>query len=315
MRIRESGWGVFLAVLPFSPFIFRPNLDLWHSQTIWAQGCVFMLLALSYMQAQHREPVNRPLALWIGWVALSTLYIWAQTVITKGVYPVQILPGLLHMLILLFFYQVAVKTLDSWSIEQIFQWVCWSGLLMMAYCAVQYLGLDQFFDDLEVGSRSHNIVGSIGNPTHLGTYMALLTPMYLMQKRWRWKLAAVASTFIVFWTFSAGAIIGLACGLLIYGWLSYKKYRWMLLSITVLGIIAMFQVRPDLIALNGRLEPWQQFYRFFEAKPITGFGAGFIYEQSKLNTLEIMNNWRHVHNEYFQMAIEHGLIGLGIIFY
>jgi len=48
-------------------------------------------------------------------------------------------------------------------------------------------------------------------------------------------------------------------------------------------------------------------------KPITGHGTGYVYELSKVTPPgHILYIWRHVHNEFLQLWLEQGLIGLSL---
>ena len=312
MSIGQIGWGLFLFGLPFSHFIFRPGLDLWHSQSLWAQGCVLTLFGLSYMGHPQRETKNAPLGAWIIWISLLALHGFTMTTVTHKVYPLVMLPSLLHWMVIVMFYQAALRSLDSMTVKRLLKAIAYAGLLVMAYCVLQLLNLDQFFSDLG-GKKTVNMVGTIGNPSHLGSYLALLIPIFWLQEKRRWKVAAAAAAILCVISHSAGAIIALAGGALFYVCYRHPKQRVKALSLAFVALIGVLIFGREFISFNGRIEPWQEFYKFFQQRPITGLGTGFIFEIAKEPKLEIMRGWRHVHNEYFQVAIEQGLIGLGIL--
>ena len=101
-----------------------------------------------------------------------------------------------------------------------------------------------------------------------------------------------------------------------WAWHSNRKWLWVVGIASLAGLVWLL-THLDLFNPHGRLKAWGMFYQMFQRRPITGLGAGSIMEFSRTITdgTNFFYGWRHVHMEFFQAAIEYGIIGLGIIFW
>ena len=308
MTIREVGWTVFLVGLPFAHFLFRP-LDLWHGQAIWSQGWILALFALSLGSDGRKISPNRPLAAFIAWIGLVSLWMWVHTMTTQKIYPVPMLQGLMHLVLLLLAYQAAVTTWTTEFIGLLTRRMVWVGVAVIGYGLLQLMNLDQFLNSLE-GTKKDELVGTIGNPTHLSAQMSLLAPLLLL---WcPWALIGVLVIFSV--TQSLGGQLACLVALAWWGWHQERKWLWVAGGLSLLGGLWVW-LHPGLLNPHGRLKAWGIFYQMFQSRPITGLGPGSIMEFSRTITdgTNFFYGWRHVHNEFFQAAIEYGVIGLGLI--
>ena len=319
MSLGRAGWAIFLAGLPFSPFLFR-GLDLWHMQTAWAQAWTFALFSLSLYRVQHiRIYENKPFAAWILWTGFWFLFTWYGFIAQSKVYPLGMLQGLFHCLVIVLFYMAFVRTWTFRTFETVLKAIAYSGLLILLYCVVQLLNLDQFFHSIDKMDHSDVMVGTIGNPSHLGTHLALLVPVFAYHKGRFWTIAALISGVLVVMSQSVGALLALCAGICWMIWFTSKKGSVVLFVIGITAFVWLLFFNKDYLNPHGRIEAWQYFWKIFSApsggKPVTGQGVGFIMEISKTVTSGPIFQWRHVHNEFFQLAIEQGLIGLGIMFW
>jgi len=317
MRRREIGWAIFLAGLPFSPFIFFQTLDLWHSEALWAQSWVILLFALSLGSNVSRSWItNKPLAALIIWAAAVFLWKWNTTMLKMNIYPLPMLMGMGHLFIIVLFYLTAIRTWSFRTIQVLLKWIGVSGALVLAYCIVQLLNLDQFLNNIDSWTKEDALVGTIGNPSHLGTQLALLTPVFFYNKGWYWKVLGFTSIGVAVATGSTGALVALGIGLCYLLWF-YNRWASGLLSLCGVGALSYLVIyKSNLVDFNGRLDAWSEFFKMFKHEPITGKGLGFIMENSRQDIPNtILLKWRHVHLEYFQVAIELGLIGLSLLFW
>ena len=314
MRIREVGWALFLAGLPFAHFLW-PKLDLSHAQATWSALWLAILWAASFGQPQRLGVPNRPLGLWIGWVALTTWWAWLQTVLIKEVYPTPLLMGLVHAMLLVIFYQLIAQTWTVKTLQEVCRWIARACLVVMGYCLLQMANLDQFLNSIDTDLRAHDVVvGTIGNPSQLGLYLALCLPVLLAQPAMRWRWAVGLCVGLVLLTKSAVAVVS---GFLVFGWWAcWQKPRWrMPLAVAVsLGFLWVC-VHLSFLNPSGRLDAWQEFYRLTKSRLITGWGFGFVYHLSTTisDRASPIFQWRHVHNAYFQTLIELGVVGLGLV--
>jgi hypothetical protein len=313
MSRREFSWVIFLAGLPFAHFLFRP-LDLWHGQALWAQGWIVLLMAYSLGQSSKHltTRANVPLGWFVAWVGMMSLVMWVNAMKTQNVYPIALLPYLMHLLLLVWFYQAAMMT---WTVEfltVLLRWMARAGVIVIVYCFLQALQLDQFLKSVDNHSISV-VVGTIGNPSHLAIQLAILIPLFLLQNRWYWKGWALVAFGLLLMTHSAG---GQVSALIALWWWALRRQQQLIPLMALFTIIVLLFVVRHPTTLNpfGRFEAWAKFNEFFRQQPITGMGPGFIMEISKgIPKESVIYHWRHTHCEFFQIAIEYGLIGFGLI--
>jgi len=257
--------------------------------------------------------LNKPLALLIGWIGLRTLFLWTVIVKTQHVYPLTMLQGLMHILVIVLCYQALVSTWVPETAVRVLRAMAWSGVAVMAYCTIQLLSLDQFFMQTDHATFDA-FVGTIGNPSHLAAQLAMLLSLFLLQPGWFWKTMAACAGVLLFRTGSAG---GQVAGMLVLGWWALRHNRIWLWAWGAGVLVGVWTIatHPQWLNPYGRVDVWKLFYAIFDQKgisgPITGFGPGFLAELSRTipSAEHPLWQWRHVHNEYFQMAIEWGLIG------
>ena len=313
MRIREVGWVVFLAGLPFAHFV-RHDLDMWSAHTWWAQGWILVLWGIACALGL-RTGSNRPLAWWLGWVGLSAWQLWHTIMVTQKVFPSAILLGLIHVLFIVLFYQAVMTYWTTTTVQQVCRAMALVGMVILVYGLLQLGSLDQFYQNLD-RSPKDVLVGTMGNPSHFGSYLAFVLPLLLLQREWWWWPVRAVALGLLLVANSVGAWVSAMTVLLWCGWFWYRTlWKW-LLAVILLGSLGLWVLHPgNVLNPYGRLEAWSAFWKIFATgKPITGMGIGFIRElamQSKHGSP--LFQWHHVHLEWFQIAIEQGIIGLGLV--
>lgn len=313
MSLGQLGWIGFLAGLPFAHFVLHGGLDIWQAQTTWAQGWLLGLLALSGGTARHL-PANRPLVGWLTWVGVLTLSIWTVTIQHTKTYPLSLLMPILHIVFLWLFYHLAVSTWTPALRARLWTALAWSGALLVGYGVLQRLGLDQFYVNLDDRRPGHDVlVGTIGNPTHFGSHLALLMPLLLYQRAWAWRAVAGVAALVLLATKSATAL--LALWVVVSVWLAWRHPRgWRLLAgsllVGLLLVVGLWIVRPSFFNLGGRWAVWNAFADSAIERPITGWGLGSVMEASRSITSGPLYKWRHVHQEGLQIVLEQGIVGV-----
>ena len=314
MSLRELGWVVFLAGLPFAHLLNR-SLDIWHGHDLWVKGWVVILFAsaLGAQQTVRNWKANRPLACFVIWVGISTLYVWTVVMTKQKIYPINMLPSVFHLLIILLFYVSALMTWTTQSLSRLLRIMAWVGVVILLYCGLQLLSMDQFFHDLDTGISKDQLVGTIGNPTHLAIHLALLLNLFLLQPGWFWRGCALVSLVLILVTKSLGG--QLAAFAVICWWVWHRRRTCFLPLVIGCGVVGGLYglSHPSMFNPNGRWAAWAEFFEVFMEKPITGAGLGFVMELSRHVEEGSIFQWRHVHNEYFQVALECGVIGLGLL--
>lgn len=316
MRWGEVGWVLFLAGLPFSHFLNR-SLNIWHGHALYAQSCLLVLWAASFTVSKATKP-NWPLACWVLWVGSLTLWLWTNGIIQSKTYPLPILLGAIHVVFLLMFYHAAMTHWTIQTFDTLFLWMARVGVLVLAYCGLQLLNLDQFFNYVDTSKSRDVLVGTMGNPSHLGSYLACLVPLLLFRhgKRWLGIFLGCAGLliFLLLTEKTVGGPLAAVGAVLWCCWHWARKWFWA--SLGVVGLLGLWALtRTNILNDSGRWAAWGAFYDVFQHKPILGLGLGFISELSHQITSPShpLFQWRHVHNEFFQIAIEQGVIGLSLV--
>lgn len=314
MRKWEVAWAILLGGLPFSPFLFRPHLDIWHAQTLWVHIGIISLLGLWLWDGAAKLSPAKPLAAWAAWTGLTVLMAWTQLMIKSKLYPLPMAMGLLHVLGIILLITIATSTWTPATISMLSKVIAISGVIVLGYCLLQLGNMDEFFASKDESVRTDALVGTIGNPTHLAAYLSMLLPVLWSQpgKRW-WAAGSLCLLILLLCKSTTGLVAAMASTLIVLYFQDQRLWKITLL-ISIFGFIFLLLNRADILNAHGRWEAWQAFWAYFENKPITGNGLGFVMAASgAIKEGSPIFQWRHVHNELFQLAIEQGIIGLGII--
>jgi hypothetical protein len=310
MGLREVAWIIFLGGLPFSPFIFRPHFDIWHAQTAWVHIWIMLLFGINFFYPSKQTTRNFPLGAWIIWIGGTTLWLWTSVIIKQKLYPAPLLMPFLHCLIPAFFYLAFLQVWSHDNLKLMLRYIAYAGVIVIVYGFLQIANLDQFFRNLDGGAD--RLVGTIGNPNHFAIYLAMLVPIFAIQSHWIWRFWIATALILIILCDSTAGILATG-GMAIWCLWSWKRH-WLWFLAAAIGLWAIYAfLYRDPLNPSGRLEAWGTFWELFEKKPITGLGSGFISQLSRSTSNGSILGWRHIHNEYFQVAIEQGIIGLMIL--
>ncbi|MSR87953.1 MAG: hypothetical protein EXS69_02200 [Candidatus Zambryskibacteria bacterium] len=215
--------------------------------------------------------------------------------------------------------------------------------LMVLYCLLQIFGLKT------INQGGVRVDGTLGNAIYLSVYMLFhifvaLLFLYRGRKnvalRWVYGLLILAQTFILYYTATRGAIIGLIGGLLVAAILnirnvedsSVRKTSVAVLFglVILLGSFALFRgadfvksspvlsrfssLTTSEIKTQGRYFVWPMAVDGLKEHPILGWGQeNFIYVFQKYYRPEMyqLEPWfDRAHNIFLDWAIAGGLLGL-----
>ena len=286
-------------------------MDLWHGQGHFFQvGLLFIFCWSFFEKPRCVQVLNKPLGIFTLWAGLVTSYWWVRVFTETQNYPIKIFLPFFNFLCFLLFYKLSIEYLDKEKIEKILNWLKYSIILMLFYCVLQYLKLDEFFKGL---SNHDELVGTIGNSSHLAGYLAIVQPLFFEKKLLNILALVLLWLIILLANSASGVIVGL--GVILF-WLFMQKDKIYasLGSIGTFGIISIIILKfSNFFTFSHRLELWKLAFETFKNKAITGFGLGSVGVM-KLKVLQSgASIWRHLHNEYYQVTFELGIIGLGLI--
>ncbi len=296
---------IFIFLIPWGNFFFK-QADIWHAQGQFFQVGLLVLFCWSFFEKpRFVHSVNRPLGAFILWAGLVTSCLWITQFTKTQHYPIKIFLPFFNLLCFVLFYKICLEYLDKDSIDKIFKWFRYSIIALLFYCVLQYLQLDQFFKGL--GDHQDELVGTIGNPSHLAGYLALVSPLFFNKKG---VLPLILLWIIILLTDSAtGLLTGFSVTLF---WLFMQKKTKLLaygLCSGIVGLCVILAKLPEFFTSSHRLELWSLSYQTFKQKAITGFGLG-SFGLIKFDLQTPSSVWRHAHSEPYQVAFELGIIGL-----
>jgi hypothetical protein len=298
----------FFCLLPWGSFFFRQT-DLWHSTGQFVQVGILVLFCYSFFEKPKRvQPLNKPLGSFLCWAGLVTAYGWITVFAETQHYPIKIFMPFFNLLCLVWLYKLIVEYLDSTNIERILKWLKYSIILLLLYCTLQYLELDEFFKG--INDTGDQLVGTIGNPMHLAGLLAILQPLCF--KKSRENILALILLWILILTI--GSATGLVTGIaVVLFWLWFKNKRNFIifsgLSFGLLGYLLL--IHPTFFGNSDRFRVWGLVWKAIKNKFITGFGLG-TFGLSNIGSTGNFH-WQHVHNGYLQAIFELGIIGLVLI--
>ena len=306
---------ILLVGLPFSHFLFN-KFDIWSAQGLFFQLGILVIFGCSFfLKSKNRQVKNYPLGVFLLWSGLITIFYWMIYSLKLKQYPIMIFLPFFNLLCVVLFYKLAIEYLTEKDIEKILKGLSISVFVVLCYCLLQIFNLDQFYtavydkQGLPLGHIGDDaLVGTIGNSTHLAGYLAICQPLFFKKNLFN-IIALLILWFVIIMTKSASGLC-VALAVLWFYLLLKKQYKWVLF-ITIICLIPTtlyWQRIPEFIDPAGRLSIWNILLKIFKTRPITGWGLGMV----RAMNIKEAGNWSHAHNEYLQVAVELGIIGLGI---
>ncbi len=181
-------------------------------------------------------------------------------------------------------------------------------------------------------------------PNHFGNALAMLFPvaltlLLLPEAGFPLRLMSVyffvLAAPVMYWTQSRsswiGVLGGVAATLFLLAW--RKSRKWMLLALILipLGVAAVgaaawatlpaVRERVGAVLENheqsggSRLQSWRDTPAMIQDKPVFGFGGGsflWVYPPYQRHVAKFQHMWDYLHNEYLQMQVEYGAVGLAL---
>jgi len=220
-----------------------------------------------------------------------------------------------------------------------------------AYAISQKLGIEPVAEFVKWYSRERPF-STFGNPSFLGTWTALLIPLFLGAMAagtagWHpgiWGGAAAASAAVLYMTYSRGAWLGAFAGVAAFLFVGRGRFapragnwpdtrrlfaRFPLPAFASPGASAVVLMAVILLVLapreqlgrrTDRLQLWKGTLRMIAVKPVAGWGLGSFAAEyppfappSFAEKMKADNTFaEHPHCEYLHVAMESGVVGLGI---
>lgn len=231
------------------------------------------------------------------------------------------------------------------KLRRLFSWLIAATFVVTIYGLVQMLdykffpsppepGLDPFVWRQAFGKR---IFSTFGNPNFFGDFLVVMGPivlaLFLRTKSLHLLLLWVLIALNVTFTYSKGAWLGFAAGLLVFAFLTVgfffqsrranvKRILVVMAAVTILlvsvGTRHQLKGRPD--SSSFRIFTWLSTVEMIKTHPWIGTGIGTFYvtypswRRPQIFFIEGRHNTEtdHPEDEYLEVWYDEGLIGFGI---
>jgi O-antigen ligase len=297
----------FFCLLPWGNFFFK-NIDCWHATGQFVQVGILILFSYSFFnKPKYIKSINKPLGSFIAWSGLITAYGWITVFSKTQHYPVKIFMPFFNLLCIILLYKLIIEYLDSISIEKILKWLRFSVIILLFYCVLQYLKLDEFFSG--INNTDDQLVGTIGNSMHLAGLLAILQPLFF-KKNIENILSLVLLWLLILFTGSATGLVAGIAVILFWLWFKNRKLAIIVSLISFGSLVSLYSIKSSFFFNNSRFNIWIETLYIIKKHFITGFGLGtFGVQNIKRGAI----TWQHLHNDYYQVVFELGLIGLILV--
>lgn len=279
-----------------------------------------------------RQPVmpgtvwRNPMTVWVaGWVTAISLYKFhwlsllrspGQTQYTYNSFAWLAAVNIIMAILLVHTLATGYLRQDR-NIHQLSEWLCVTAALCAAYGLLQHFGIDQWFVTDGHGHTDIPITAGFGNKGYLAIFLAALFPLHFIFSGRRYLAYAALSILVITMTHTyyalALAAIGLSASYLSRWWLRINN--WMKgLSITGLAAstYATASLSRSFILNDERIGIWSLAASKLpsttagKAPSMTGYGLDSL-------PLLLGPEYQWAHNEWLQMALEIGIIGMLLI--
>ena len=303
--------ALFLAIIPYSIFIFREINNLWQVQGYFVQLCILILFSLSYIKKPLRCVNNKALGFLILAIGLNVLYFQSIALSQSG-YSNSVF-SFFNFICIVIFYNICVQYLNKEGIERCLKFLKYSALVMIAFSIFQKFGFAQFIKQIELPAAHHAIdnamTGFIGHPTHYAGYLGMMMPLFFGRKRENILAVILVWILLLFYTnystevSSTGLLVGLGVCSYYFYQINKRLFFTILALLLIVGVV-LYQFIPKeligkLIYSTGRVEIWSSYFEISKGSWITGRGLGFVRLQKEY--------FKHLHNEFFQIYLEAGI--------
>ncbi len=199
----------------------------------------------------------------------------------------------------------------------------WVGFIMALYVVLQFMGLDQFFT---VANPQHyslpsnpTIGGTLGHPTTVGAFMAMIIPIALYFKKYISALIIICAVLL---TKSHVAIGAMIVSVLFFYTIRNKTAFYLFIGLFLItGLFCGLnkQCKQEFSRYSsGRVTAWQYILQDLKTPlnkdsknlyPITGIGLGSFKYIFHLRHPTTKDKFKEAHNEYLELMNDIGIAG------
>ena len=177
--------------------------------------------------------------------------------------------------------------------------------------------------DTEITVSLDRAISTIGNPNPLGTYLAMVSPLffaYFFSNNHLRKIIGLCGTIIslilIQQTYSRGALVSASCAFCWYFWSTKRTY--LIIAVSVMGFLGLLSYQNDLMSkktplaeisslgTQHRVKSWVYALEIWGNYPLFGVGTGNYkyYARPMGSQLDVPDNM------YLTMLAENGIVGV-----
>src|SRR3989339_923158 len=209
-----------------------------------------------------------------------------------------------------------MTSLDRASYIRIAKAICLSAVFCSLFGILQAIGFDPMSQITTYKAYESNHVAAIlDHPNMLGNFLALSIPFFLFFDAPIFALGICICVLCLYFTHSSTSMMALFISTLAYFFIkNIRNVKWVIGIIAGSAIVlAVVLTAPGFNKISagftGRAAIWGQAIERIKDNPVFGQGLGrfatFDINQSGMR-------WEFVHNDYIEMVINFGFIGLAI---
>jgi len=314
--------GAFLIL-----FVFWSPISITGAQTAVSFAFLFWVVRMFVVKKFYlvRNPLNIPVAAFLVAAAIGVI---------MGVDFRHSLKGYMTLGWISIFFLFVNNVKDETQFKKLIRILILITTIAGAYAIFQHFARIDIFGNVKYVEKSFSrSIGFFNSPQTFGNYILLVLPVVFglsfysnnrKEKRWL-QLSGLIILIAIIYSYTRGVWLGLIGGMIFMAILRSKK----LLLVVMTGIIvgSMFIVflpssrvtqrvvrtfksgRP----VGDRIYFWKGSLKIIRDYPITGLGwEGFRLVYPKYKPAKGRQLVAHAHNNFIDMAVDSGLLGLGI---
>lgn len=314
--------SIFYIGLCLAP-LFLIKFNIWIAQGYFSYIMISIMTAYSFWKEPTYKFTNKFITVFLIWCIFNVaLYSYLGGFNVNNITQLLIFFNILFSIFVAKYIYEYLNSSQLNTLMNVFRWIIMATLIL---CVLQIFGLSQFYALFNPKGQFANnpCVGFIGQPTHLGGLLGMYIPILLLSnKRLDYLSLGLLSLILLFFTGStkgdialSGIVVAIASSAY-YFFFTNRKAFWIGLCALPLILGAWYfsvsdYTRWSMFSDNGRIKYLQYFWGLFHSAPILGAGLGVINFIRDLIP-EHMKGLYHIHLEFFQIAFELGVIGLGL---
>ncbi|MEW6621035.1 MAG: tetratricopeptide repeat protein [bacterium] len=284
------------------------------------------------------NPLFSPIIAFLLISIISTLFSYSPLLSLIGIY--RRYNGLITTINYVVLFFLVVNFISQ--VDRLVKTIIFAGTVAAIYGIFQHFGIDPLFVSLGFGKG--RVTSSFGNPVFLSAYLIMVFPLalslYLDRKdKWLTTISLCLLYTCLLMAKTRASFLGLFVALFLFGVLDVKrilqnKVKVIILGIILIGITLIFGIgkgsmierviattkMPSLGVKEERFKLWEGAMGIIRKHPLIGVGQesmSLVFQQYAPIRLVVAYKGARItadksHNEFLDVVVEKGIIGLVI---